>query len=84
MDITRFLSGHDSYFREAYPQVFHDTMLPVFRTMPWMNFTVRNHALGNNPCYPYDACIATHLGNDLDMLTWEQSMNCGRDAKVID
>ena len=49
-----------------------------------MNFTVRNHALGNNPCYPYDACVATHLGSDLDMLTWEQSMNCGRDAKVID
>lgn len=37
---------------------------------PW--FVVRNHALGNNPCYAYDACIASHLGDDLDILTWEQ------------
>jgi hypothetical protein len=37
-------------------------------------FVVRNHALGNNPCYAYDACIATHLGEDLDILTWEQVM----------
>jgi hypothetical protein len=41
-------------------------------------------AIGNNPCFPYDACIDTHLGNDLDILTWEQSMNCGRDSKPID
>ena len=34
--------------------------------------TVRNHALGNNPCYPYDSCVETHMGGDLDVLTWEQ------------
>ena len=28
--------------------------------------------LGNNPCYPYDACVATHMGDDVDVLTWEQ------------
>ena len=39
---------------------------------------------GNNPCYPYDACAATHLGDDLDVVTWEQSMNCGRDAKPLE
>jgi hypothetical protein len=37
-----------------------------------MPFIVRNHALGNNPCYPYDGCMATHMGDDLDILTWEQ------------
>ena len=41
-------------------------------------FKVRNGAIGNNPCFPYDACVATHMGTDIDILTWEQSMNCGR------
>lgn len=65
------LSTADNYFHEAFPQVFEDALSPVFRAMQ-VPFTVRNHALGNNPCYPYDACIATHLGEDLDLLTWEQ------------
>lgn len=61
----------DNYFSEAFPQVFHDTLVPLFRTME-VPLVVRNHALGNNPCYPYDACIETHLGDDLDILAWEQ------------
>lgn len=61
----------DNYFKEAFPQVFHDTLAPIFSAMA-VPFVVRNHALGNNPCYPYDACIATHLGDDLDILAWEQ------------
>ena len=44
------------------------------------SFIVRNHAIGNNPCFPYDACIITHLGDDVDILLWEQSMNCGREV----
>lgn len=61
----------DNYFKEAFPQVFHDSMAPIFQAME-VPFVVRNHALGNNPCYPYDACIAAHLGDDLDILAWEQ------------
>lgn len=62
----------DNYFHEAFPQIFEDALSPVFHAMQ-VPFIVRNHALGNNPCYPYDACIATHLGEDLDLLTWEQA-----------
>jgi hypothetical protein len=51
--------------------VFERTLAPVFAALQ-VSFVVRNHALGNNPCYPYDACIATHLGEDLDILAWEQ------------
>lgn len=71
----------DNFFHEAYPNVFYTAMLPAMRavlrregeneTDP-VPFEVRNHAMGNNPCYAYDACIATHLGEDLDILTWEQ------------
>lgn len=58
-------------------------MKPVMDTLK-INLTVRNHALGNNPCYPYDACIETHIGDDVDLIAWEQSMNCGRDSKPLD
>lgn len=37
-----------------------------------LELVVRNQAIGNNPCFPYDACVATHMGKDLDILTWEQ------------
>lgn len=53
-------AGHDNYFREAYPQIFYEALAPIFRELR-IELVVRNHALGNNPCYPYDACIETHL-----------------------
>jgi hypothetical protein len=61
----------DNYFNESLPLVFERTLAPVFAALQ-VSFVVRNHALGNNPCYPYDACIATHVGQDLDILAWEQ------------
>jgi hypothetical protein len=61
----------DNYFNESFPQVFSDTLAPVFVSLG-VPLHVRNHALGNNPCYPYDACVETHLGDDLDILVWEQ------------
>jgi hypothetical protein len=51
--------------------VFSDTLAPAFASLG-IPLHVRNHALGNNPCYPYDACVETHLGDDLDILVWEQ------------
>ena len=68
VDIVYFV---DSFFEEAFPQIFYNNMAPVLLKLN-VNLTVRNHALGNNPCYAYDACIETHMGDDLDMLTWEQ------------
>ena len=46
-------------------------LLPLLSSLPPPS-PVRNHALGNNPCYPYDACMSTHMGSDLDVLSWEQ------------
>jgi hypothetical protein len=53
-------AGHDSYFAEAFPQVFSDNLVEVFR-LAGIELVVRNQALGNNPCYPYDACMETHM-----------------------
>ena len=76
-------AGHDSFFNESFPIVFFHDLNSIFKTLN-VTFTVRNHALGNNPCYPYDACIATHVGLDVDMITWEQSLNCGHDPKPVE
>jgi hypothetical protein len=76
-------AGHDSYFEEAFPQVFYLNLAPVLSKLH-VNLTVRNHALGNNPCYAYDACIETHMGDDLDLLTWEQVRSTEAAIEVLD
>jgi hypothetical protein len=64
-------AGHDNYFNESYPAVLERTLQKVFKPLG-IELEVRNHAMGNNPCYPYDACMGTHLGDDVDIITWEQ------------
>ncbi len=53
-------AGHDSYIHEAYPSVFEAAMRPVLQA-GGIHFEVHNQAVGNNPCLPYDQCIATHV-----------------------
>jgi hypothetical protein len=64
-------AGHDNFFHEAYPAIVERTLQRVFQPLG-IEVEVRNHAMGNNPCYPYDTCMSTHLGDDLDIITWEQ------------
>lgn len=79
-------AGHDSFFAEAFPSVFNDTLRAVLARHPGLHvgLEVRNHAFGNNPCLPYAHCLETHLGADLDMLAWEQSLNCGHDPRPVE
>ena len=37
---------------------------------------VRNVALGNNPCMPYDICVKFFCGYDADAVHWEQNYFC--------
>ena len=76
-------AGHDNFFNESYPAVIENALLPIFKIMN-ISLVVRNAALGNNPCLPYDACISNHVGSDLDFLSWEQSMNCGRESAALE
>lgn len=68
-------AGHDSLFNQSYPLVAETWMRPVFDALG-IHLVVRNVAHGNNPCMPYDACVETIAGNDVDMVHWEQSYNC--------
>lgn len=92
-------AGHDNYFNESFPEVFRSNLAKIF-DLADIKLIVRNQALGNNPCYPYDACMATHMvkachvvhdfnlvflqGDGVDLLAWEQSMNCGRTARPLE
>ena len=76
-------AGHDNFFNESYPAVIETALSPIFKLMN-ITLVVRNAALGNNPCLPYDACISNHVGSDLDFLSWEQSMNCGRESAALE
>lgn len=68
-------AGHDSRFEQAYPQVTGEFMHSSFSALN-INLIVRNVAHGNNPCMPYDSCVATIAGLDSDIVHWEQSFNC--------
>ncbi len=61
----------DNFLSEAYPSVVTGNLSPVFKSLN-ISLVVRNQAIGNNPCYAYDACVATHLGDDVDVVSWEQ------------
>jgi len=49
-------AGHDSRFDQSYPIVAGNWMEPAF-TAVGVNLTVRNVAMGNNPCMPYGTII---------------------------
>ena len=73
-------AGHDSLFSQAYPSLVDSIMAPVFSALD-INLVVRNVALGNNPCMPYDVCVETFAGSDADVVQWEQTYNCGFDDR---
>jgi hypothetical protein len=68
-------AGHDSPFNLSYPVLTGLTMAPAFAPLK-INLISRNDAMGNNPCMPYDACVATFSGPNADIVHWEQQFNC--------
>jgi hypothetical protein len=69
-------AGHDSKYSEAFPSLINQTMYPILQSLN-INLQVRNVAVGNNPCIPYDLCVGTFAGVDSDLVVWEQAYNCG-------
>lgn len=68
-------AGHDNQFAQSYPMLIGNILRPVFAAVH-VNVTIRNVAMGNNPCMPYDICVRTFAGDDADIVLWEQSYNC--------
>ena len=68
-------AGHDSPFNDSFPLRTWRLMNEPFGAAS-VRLEVRNVALGNNPCVPYDLCPRTFAGEDADLVLWEQSYNC--------
>jgi len=75
-------AGHDSLYSQAFPAVVERIMAPALSELN-VEFKSRNVAMGNNPCFPYDACVRTFAGDDADIIHWEQSYNCGFGDKSV-
>eukprot|EP01041_Mallomonas_annulata_P000845 gene845-1646_t len=69
-------AGHDSPFNKSFGPLTGLIMSPVLKALN-VHVDLRNAALGNNPCFPYDACVRTFCGPDADIIHWEQSYFCG-------
>lgn len=48
-------AGKDHYFNESYPMKIESMIKPAFDEIE-IELEIRNVALGNNPCLPYDLC----------------------------
>jgi hypothetical protein len=68
-------AGHDNYFNQSYPMVFHRRMKPIFDALG-IELFARNIALGANGCRPFDLCYEAMGGMNPDWIGWEQSFNC--------
>jgi hypothetical protein len=64
-------AGHDSFYNQSYPAIFHVRMEQIFSLMG-VQLVVRNIALGANNCVPYILCYETMGGSDPDFVNWEQ------------
>jgi hypothetical protein len=72
-------AGHDSPQNKSLVAHTQRIMAPAFKILN-INLQARNVAQGNNPCFPYDACVNTFAGADSDIVQWEQSFNCFVDS----
>ena len=76
-------AGHDNYYNQSYAAVLATTLASTFEALG-VALDVPNRAMGNNPCMPYDICVPTFFGRNVDVLTWEQSMFCGHEPAPVE
>lgn len=76
--------GRGNYFHESFPFVLERLLKPLLRETLDVSIVVRNGAIGGIPSFPYAFCFEHFLGNDLDVLSWDYSMNEGRGASVLE
>jgi hypothetical protein len=78
-------AGHDSSFKESFPVLVGEKMSPLLAKLG-VHLTSRNVAMGNNPCMPYDVCVETFAGKDVDVVHWEQTYNCahGDNQRILE
>lgn len=69
-------AGHDIPFNKSVSILVGHRMSRLLKNLNVI-VDVRNAAFGSNPCFPYDICPKVFCGDDIDLVHWEQSYNCG-------
>jgi hypothetical protein len=75
-------AGHDCFYQQSFPVLVGRIMKPAFEPLG-IQVVSRNVAVGNNPCMPYDPCVATFAGDDPDVVVWEQVLYCIDDCTSL-
>eukprot|EP01035_Chromulina_nebulosa_P022823 gene22823-29557_t len=68
-------AGKDRHINYSFPSLIGPVMNDAFNSIG-IKLVIRNVAMANNPCIPYDLCVKTFTGHDADIIHWEQSYNC--------
>jgi hypothetical protein len=69
-------AGYDNIQMDVFTNIVQDIMQPVMSTLN-IRFESRNVAIASNPSLPYAMCSPTFAGNDVDILNWEFTYDCG-------
>ena len=67
-------TGRGNYFHQSYPLVLEELLANAMKLLG-IQLHVRNAAIGGVPSYPYGWCLDIFLGDDVDVHSWDYSMN---------
>ena len=66
--------GRGNYFNQSYPFVLEKLLSKPMKLLG-IELQVRNAAIGGVPSFPYGWCLDNFLGDDVDVISWDYSMN---------
>ena len=66
--------GRGNYFNQSYPFVLERLLSKPMEKLG-IKLDVRNAAIGGVPSFPYGWCFDSFLGDDVDVISWDYSMN---------
>jgi len=66
--------GRGNYFYQSFPFCMERILRPLFTSIN-MTLQVRNAAIGGCPSFPYGFCQTNHWGKNVDVVSWDFSMN---------
>ena len=67
--------GRGNYFNQSFPFVTQRVLEKPFESLLSTKLVVRNGAIGGIPSFPYGFCLEHFLGKDVDVISWDYSMN---------
>ena len=76
--------GRGNYFAQSFPYVVERILSEPMQQVLNIELQVRNGAIGGIPSFPYGWCLSHFLGNDADVVSWDYSMNEGRQGSVME